>query len=142
MNKFPIQTKVTVRFSDTDAMGHVNNSRYFSYMEEGRVAYFKALFPDKKVSDAFSLFPFILADIQCSFKSPAFCGEILVVSLGVTEMRNSSFVMEYTIHEEASQRLVATGKSVLVMYDYQTQKSCPIPDEFRKKIMSLQKGEK
>lgn len=138
MNRFKVKTSVPVRFSDTDAMGHVNNACYFSYMEEGRTEYFKRLFGEGKIQDAFKLFPFILADIQCSFKSPVFVSECLTVALGVTEIRNKSFVMDYDMHEEKTGRLVGTGKSVLVMYDYDTHQSRAIPAEFKQRIEELE----
>ncbi len=134
---FNTQTKVKVRFSDTDAMGHVNNARFFSYMEEGRVAHVQKLFPDMTMTNDLRDFPFILADIQCAFKSPAFIGETLVVSLGATEIGNKSFVYGCEIHEEKTGRLVAVGQSVQVMYDYHAGKSCPIPDDLKKKIAAI-----
>lgn len=137
--RFNVHTKCQVRFSDTDAMGHCNNARFFTYMEEGRVAYFTKLFPDHKPSDQFDIFPFILADIQCSFKTPAFCGETLTVGVGVTEFGTKSFVIEYEITEETSERLVATGKSVLVMYDYKTKKTYPIPDDLKERIKAIER---
>lgn len=132
--RFRVQTTVTVRFSDTDAMGHCNNSRYFSFMEEGRVAYFKHLFPNLTSRDSFEMFPFILGDIQCRFEAPAYCADELIVSLGVTEFGSKSMVMEYDIHHRGSDKRIATGKSTLVMFDYKKQQSYPIPDDFKKII--------
>lgn len=136
---FPIQTLVPVRFSDTDAMGHVNNARYLHYMEEGRVAYCKALFSDRDQINPYELFPFILADVQCSFKAPLHFGQSVLVGLGITALRRSSFDIEYELHEEKSGGLVATAKSVLVCYDYGSQKSVPISDDFRGRVIKLEK---
>ncbi|MBU0506600.1 acyl-CoA thioesterase [bacterium] len=138
-SKYNINTKVTVRFSDTDAMGHLNNAKIFSYMEEGRVTYFKNVFPDQDLAKHFDVFPFIIAQIQAEFKSPAYCGETLVVSLGITKFGTKSFTMEYDITEEKTGRPVATGSSILVMFDYKTQKTFPIPDEFKAKIQLIEK---
>lgn len=132
--RFKVHTTVTVRFSDTDAMGHCNNSRYFSFMEEGRVAYFRHLFPDMNSKDAFNLFPFILGDIQCRFEAPAYCADELIVSLGVTEFGNKSLVMEYDIHNAASNQRIASGRSTLVMFDYKKQQTYVIPEDFKKLI--------
>jgi acyl-CoA thioester hydrolase len=134
MPKFNTTVEVPVRFSDTDAMGHVNNARYLHFMEEGRVAYFKAIFPDRNPRDAASLFPFILADAQCAFKSPVVFGETVVVSLGVVEMKNSSFVVEYEMTTKEDGRLVASGRTVLVCYDYGAGKSVSIPKDLRERI--------
>lgn len=136
---FPVHTKVRVRFSDTDAMGHCNNARFFSFMEEGRVVYTQNLYPEVNWSERWEEFPFILADIQCAFKSPAYCEETLVVALRAPTIGTKSFVFEYEIREEKTGRLVAVGKSVQVMYSYRTQSSLPIPEELRGKINRLEK---
>lgn len=135
---FKVSIDVTVRFSDTDAMGHCNNSRFFSFMEEGRVEYFKQMMRSENIHDVFKVFPFILADIQCAFRSPLFCNEVVTVALGVTEIGNKSFVIEYALNEKKSGRLVATGRSVLVMFDYTSQKSIPITKEFRERVEAFE----
>jgi acyl-CoA thioester hydrolase len=135
---FKVKTKVTVRFSDTDAMGHLNNAKIFSYMEEGRVTYFKKVFPNQDLSKHFEVFPFIIAQIEAEFKSPAYCGETLVVGLGITEFGTKSFTMTYAISEEKTGRQVATGSSILVMFDYKTQSTFPIPDELKQKIQLIE----
>lgn len=136
--EFKVKIQIPVRFSDTDAMGHMNNARFFSFMEEGRVAYIRKLFPAENPSDSFKFFPFILADAQCSFKSPAYTGEIIEVALGVTAFGTKSFTIEYILTELKSHRLVATGKSVMVMYDYEKQKSVVVSPEFREAVEKLE----
>jgi acyl-CoA thioester hydrolase len=137
-NMFKTKIQVTVRFSDTDAMGHMNNSRFFSFMEEGRVAYFKGIMQSENINDAFKVFPFILAEIKCVFRAPVYCNDVIDVSLGVTKLGRKSFVMEYELHETKLGKLVATGDSVLVMYDYKTGQSMVIPDEFRKRVEAFE----
>ena len=137
-DKFAVQTSIHVRFSDTDAMGHVNNAAYISYMEQGRVAYIQKLLPDVDMKRGLDAFPFILADIQCSFKAPLYCDDVVVVSIGVAEIGTKSFVFDYALHEESSGRLVATGRSVQVMYDYANERTYPIPPEIRQSIEALE----
>ncbi len=135
---FNISTEINVRFSDTDAMGHVNNARFFSYMEQGRVAYIQKLMPEVSLNDSTKAFPFILADIQCAFLSPAFCGETLIVSLGVTHIGTKSFAFEYLIQDKASGRDVAKGKSVQVMYDYNADATFVMPQELKDQVAALE----
>lgn len=35
------ELKVNVRFSETDALGHINNTSYFIYLEEARMKFLK-----------------------------------------------------------------------------------------------------
>jgi len=139
MSDFKIKTGIQVRFADVDSMGHVNNAKFFTYMEQGRVAYFKH-FPDLDftqgtASEGRSI---ILAQIQCRFLSPARLEEDLVVGLRVREIKRSSFVMEYEITEKKTNRLVAKGESVQVYYDYRQEKSLEIPPALRKKFEELE----
>lgn len=127
-------TKIPVRFADVDSMGHVNNAKYFTYFEEARVAYFRKIPPlDFRAfgRTRTTQKSFILAEISCQFKSPAALGETLVVSTGVTSTGRSSFVMEYEIVEESANRLVATGRSVQVYFDYEEGKPIPLTEEIK-----------
>lgn len=137
--EFKVSTKVTVRFADVDSMGHVNNAKFFTYMEQGRLEYFRRLgdldftrleLPPKK--------SVILASIQCDFKSPAYLGETLEIQIRTTDLGRSSFQMEYRIAETGSQREVARGKSSQVYFDYEQQRSIPLTLELRERFSKLE----
>jgi len=49
IKNFKHKTKIIVRFSDLDAMQHVNNATYLTYLEETRIDYFNTLFSRKKI---------------------------------------------------------------------------------------------
>lgn len=123
---FPIRIAITVRFRDLDAMGHVNNSVYLTYFEEARVAYYRAL-TGKELDP--STFDFVIAEITCTYRSPARLGEVLEVGIRASEVRSRSFVFEYVITERESKRLVATGRSVQVAYDYAAGRAKLLSDE-------------
>ncbi len=80
------------------------------------------------------MFPFILADIQCSFKAPIYCGDKIEVTVTVSEIGTKSFTMSYELKNVATKQVVAIGKSVQVMFDYKTGKSIAVPDSFREKL--------
>ena len=90
---FRLSCPVEVRFRDCDAMGHVNHAVYFTYLEIGRFAYSRELgFRDDP--------PYIMAHAECDFLASARTGDRLVVSLGVTKLGRTSFVMEYEITDQ------------------------------------------
>lgn len=130
---FPFQYHVEIIFHDLDAMGHVNNARHFVFMETARMKYLLKLF----ASDTIAPLPIILADAQCSYKSPALLGEELVIGVGISRLGHKSFDMAYTM-QTADGRLVATAKSVQVMYDYASEQTIPIPDKLRQTIHTYQ----
>src|SRR4030095_13767420 len=98
---FYISTRVQVRFSDCDMFGHVNNAKFITYMEQARVEYFKAFdeinFLKRGENPKLSI---ILAEITCTFKSPVRLDDNLIVKIRTTELKRSSFVMEYEMTGE------------------------------------------
>src|SRR2546429_413700 len=73
----------------------------------------------------------ILAEATCTYRSPATLDEHLDVWIKATWLKRSSFAFEYRIAERSSGRLVATGHTVQVMYDYAAGRSMPIPPALR-----------
>ena len=131
---YPYEHTINVIYRDIDAMRHVNNTVYFTYMETTRVQFLM----DKMGVTHIDEIPTVVAETTCSFKSPAFLGETLTVGMGVSRFGNKSFDIIYRIQAQDG-RLVATAKSVHVIFDQATQKSAPIPEDFRAKIEALQK---
>jgi acyl-CoA thioester hydrolase len=122
-----------VRFRDCDPMGHVNNAAYLTYLEQARFKHWQSLW-------GFHLSEFpgetpgvILARAEIDYKSPARYGDLLEVRIGLAGIGRTSFTYEYEIVDQ-QQRIVATAKTVLVMYDYTTSKPVPVPPEIRAKL--------
>ncbi len=137
---FPVKTLVTVRFSDVDVMGHVNNARYLSYFEQARVEYYKRLKSlDLRKMNAHSAFGFIVGEIGVKFHAPAYIDEALIVAIRIAEIRTRAYRMEYEIREKKNRRLIATGYSVQVMYNYRSKQTILIPPDLRRRIMRLEK---
>ncbi len=127
---FRLSCPVEVRFRDCDAMGHVNHAVYFTYLEIGRFAYSRELgFRDDP--------PYIMAHAECDFLASARTGDRLVVSLGVTKLGRTSFVMEYEITDREGQK-VATARTVQVVYDYENRKPVPISAALRRRIEAFE----
>nr|WP_290670251.1 thioesterase family protein [Ardenticatena sp.] len=130
---YPFTVTIEVQFRDTDAMGHVNNAVYFTYMETARSKYVMRLM-NRQGLEALQM---ILARACCSFRSPAFFGETLTVGVGISRIGNKSFDMVYRI-EGPDGRLVAEGESTQVMYDYEAGHSIPVPAAFRARVAEVQ----
>lgn len=125
---FPIE----VRFRDLDALGHVNNAIYLTYMESARIAYWLHVTGRQRLEGM----NMILARVEVDFRSPVSYGESLDVGVRCASMRRSSFVMEFEVVERGSRRLVAEARKVLVHYDYAASQSRPIPQELRDRILA------
>lgn len=139
MKGFRHVVPITVRFRDIDAMGHVNNAVFFTYLETARVDYMRNVVwktTGRNLLEA----GLILAEISCQFKVPIFYGQSVEVGSRVVEMRNSSFLIDHRI--DADGQLAALGQGVVVYYDYQAGKSVRIPDDIRARVEVFEaKGE-
>src|SRR5258706_15683816 len=63
---------VEVRLSDTDAMGHVNNARYLTYVEIARVAYYEQVTGNAlPIGTHGAQEGMSLAEIRVTYRSPA-----------------------------------------------------------------------
>ena len=58
--------------------------------------------------------------------------------MGIAKLRTKAFRMAYEIRDKKSRRLIATGYSVQVMYNYKKQKTLPISPSLRRKILRLE----
>ena len=125
---------VEVRFGDTDAMGHANNSRFLTYVESARIAYWEAA-----TGEPFALVThgaeesLILAEVRVAFRTPAVFGEVLTVESRAARVGRTSFTMQHRLTASGSTRgparLVATAEDILVLYDYPNARPRVIPDE-------------
>lgn len=131
---YRLSTTIEVRWRDLDALNHVNNAVYFTYLEQARVRYLREL---GLVPDAPSGIGFILAEAHCRYKSPLTLGEHVTVHIRVSELGRSSFVFEYRMEGEDG-RLAAEARTAQVCYDYEEQHPMPIPDEWRDTIVNFE----
>ena len=121
------------RFNDTDALGHINNASIATWFEEGRRPIFEYFTPDldpKKWS-------LIIARIEIDYLAQGYYQKKTTVKTSVEKIGNSSFVLlQEAIQEEV---VIGRGKTFLVNFDYEKQKSKPIPEEIRNKLKALLK---
>jgi acyl-CoA thioester hydrolase len=136
----PFETQIQVSFRDLDALGHVNNAVFFTYLETARVQYITK-FLEHGLPTRFDLLsiPIILVEATCTYKSQALFGETLTVGVGVSRFGNKSFDLVYKIVGEDG-RLVAIGKTIQVMYNYDDNSAYPIPDIIKQSVYNFQAG--
>ncbi|HET7579197.1 MAG TPA: thioesterase family protein [Bacillales bacterium] len=126
------KTKLTVRFGETDLLGHVNNANYFSYLEHARVQFFKDLSSDSGYQ--YDRNQFILATIKCDFLAQTFFDQELTIGTKVSRVGNTSFTLEQPIYDTKTGTKVARGESVIVYFDFEEQTSKPVPDALREQL--------
>ena len=132
MSEFRFYQPIQVRYGDIDPQRHVNNSRFFTYMEQARVSYFHHLSLWDGVD--FDNLGVILLETTITFREPILYGQSIKVGVRTTRLGNKSLNVLTSIQDTSTGREIASGNSVLVSYDYVKTESIPIPAEFRRAI--------
>ena len=131
---FRHRTPLQVRFRDTDAFGHVNNAVFATYVELARVRYLSEVLEPR---ERFERLPLILARLEIDFRSPIQLGDEVAVETRVDRIGRSSVAMSHRMTagpDGSDERLAAEVSSVIVVYDYETQRPIPVPDDWRARI--------
>jgi acyl-CoA thioester hydrolase len=137
LTDFPVVTPVSIIWGDEDAFGHVNNVMYVRWCETARVDYLKCvrLWPAQFPPSGFGP---ILASITCDYRRPVTYPDTVYVGARVPSIGNSSLRMEHRVVSKALDIVVAEASSTIVMLDYATMKSVPVPPKCRQAIARLE----
>lgn len=133
-----ISHRLTVRFSDCDPLGHVNNAVYSTYLEQARIVLWRrqAGFELRRAASGKQTRGegFILARTEIDFRSEAHDGDELDVRLSLEGFGRTSARYSYEIVDSKTGRLVAEAKTVQVWYDYDAGKPVPLTDQTKSKL--------
>lgn len=121
---------VQVRWGDMDAFGHVNNAVYLTYLEMARIDYATSLW-QRSLENGL-----IIARVAIDFKLPLFVGDDVHVFTRVSRLGGRSFDTEQWImrRKDGQLELAAQATVTIVVYDYTSSQSVPIPDAWRARI--------
>ena len=132
---FKVKVDVEVRWGDMDALGHVNNSRYLTFFETGRIAYFERVGPDKRLTVEGTI-P-VLAHVEVDYLRPVEYPASLQVCVRVVRVGTTSLEWEHLVLDKATGEAVAFGKAVLVTFAVAKGAKAPIPESVRAKVREI-----
>ena|SRR5690606_26011140 len=123
------ETKIRVRYGETDQMGYAYYGIYAQYYEVGRVETIRMLgFSYKEVEERGILLPVI--DFTINYKKPAYYDdEITVVTMLKEKPTGFRIPFEYECYN-TKRELLNTGKVTLVSVDKNSGKPSPLPNWF------------
>jgi acyl-CoA thioester hydrolase len=117
----PHRIDIQVRFADTDAVGHINNAAYASWSELARLRFLQ--------ESGNALVDFILAHLSIDYRRQVDYTDTVHVESRVIAIGTASFTLAQVVY--ANGAVAAEVKSVIVSFDYQAQRSVPMPPPFR-----------
>ena len=133
--KFNHTTPIQLRFNDFDALGHVNNSVYFSFYDLGKTTYFDEVMPDVSASKEVGV---VIGNIQVSFLLPVYPGENVAVETAVVEIGNKSFKLLQQLIDLDTNEVKCVCHTVMVCFDAKTKTTRAISDEWRKAMAEFE----
>lgn len=133
---FPVVIEWPIQWGDQDAYGHVNNTIYFRWFESARIAYIERLGLGQMLK-GIGPGP-ILAAINCNYRKQLTYPDTVLIGAKVTRIGNSSLTMSHAIFSRSGQAIAADGDSVVVMINYDTNKTMRVPDDMRRAIAQLE----
>ncbi|WP_339250815.1 thioesterase family protein [Sporosarcina sp. FSL W8-0480] len=124
IEEFRFSVPVSVRFSETDMYGHLNNTVTFTYFEYARIEFLKEIGRMVDWLDPHGKTIPVVADLQCDYMKQVFFDEKLSIFVKAASVGNSSVDIHY-MARNSSGELVFTGRGTLVQIDRKTGKSVP-----------------
>ncbi len=138
LSLFTHKMQMTVRFSDLDAMGHVNNAKYLTYLEEARIDYFNNLLSLKEDNLNYQA---VIAKIDINYLKQIKLGDNIEVYTRIFKLGNKSFDFEIliVIDNNGETEIASSSISKMVGFDYKTQKTVVLPEYFREAVRKFEK---
>ncbi len=119
---FSFYSEVSVRFSETDMYGHLNNTVTFAYFEYARIEFFKHVQLMNDWLDPKGTTIPVVADLQCDYIKQVFFDEKLRIYVKVNSIGSSSVDIHYMAKNEKDE-IVFTGRGSVVQIERLTGKA-------------------
>lgn len=128
------ETKVRVRYAETDKMGIVHHANYLVWFELGRSEACRAKgFSYREMEADGALL--VVAEACCRYKSPAFYDDELTIRTRVEDLRSRSMRFVYQVFRESDQTLLAEGETLHVVTDGD-KKIRSMPEIYKQKMLA------
>jgi len=122
--------RIPIRWGDMDAMGHVNNTVYFRFMEQARISWFEQLLPRRDA--AWKTTGIVIANASCNFKRAMNYPGTVDVKMYTAPPGGSSVATFYELVIGGD--LYADGAATVVFVDMERQKPVRIPETIRARL--------
>lgn len=116
------------RFVDCDGLGHISHTILPIWFEEARRPIFETFNPTLSLKT----WNLILKQFQVEISHQIWHGSPVRIETVLEHLGNSSLVVVQRLFQ--SEKHVADGRTVLIHFDYGTQRPAPIPDGIRRQL--------
>ena len=132
---YSFETKIRVRYAETDQMGFVYYGNYAQYFEVGRVELLRSLgISYKKIEEMGFALPVI--NFNINYKAPALYDDEVIIKTIVKEIPTAKITFNYETFNNVGD-LLNIGEVVLVFVNRDTKKPCTVPDIIKNKFIKV-----
>ena len=129
------ETRLRVRYAETDQMGVVYHSNHFIWFEVGRVELMRQMgfsYRDMERDDGHFI---AVAEAKCRYRAPVYYDEEVVVRTRLKRARSSVVVFSYELLRAETSEVLAEGETVHVVTDSQ-MRVARLPDKYMEVFLS------
>lgn len=131
---FKAWRKMTTRWADNDAYGHVNNTVYYEWFDSA----VNAWMVEQGLLDIANGDPIALVvETRCTYAAPLEFPQTVEIGLAVAELGRSSIRYRIGIFAEGSDDAAAEGEFVHVVVDHASRRPAEIPSNWRSKLEAI-----
>ncbi len=127
---------IRVYYEDTDAGGITYHSKYLNFAERGRTEFLRNVgFQNSEVHNDLGVM-FVVRKIDIDYLMTAGLDDFLQLESSITEIKNTSFIMQQTVKRDGN--IIADMRVVLVCVDTQTYKPARLPEKIKEAFQNSQ----
>ena len=132
--QFTVWRRMTTRWADNDAYGHVNNTVYYEWFDTAVNAWMvEQGMLDIRNGDPIAL----VVETRCSYAAPLAFPADVEIGLAVAQLGRSSIRYRIGIFAEGAESAAAEGEFVHVVVDRSTRRAVEIPADWRAKLEAI-----
>ena len=129
VSEYPSTMSLSILWGDMDAFQHVNNTASIRWFESSRIRILEH--PDLSiVLEAEGVAP-LLASVSCNYRRQLRYPDTVHIGSKVSRLGNTSLTIQHAVVSEQQDCIASDGHSVVVCFDYKTQRPVRIPDKLR-----------
>ena len=133
-SEFKAWRKMTTRWADNDAYGHVNNTVYYEWFDSA----VNGWMVEQGMLDIVCGDPIALVvETRCTYAAPLEFPQPVEVGLAVADLGRSSIRYRIGIFAEGAESAAAEGEFVHVVVDRTSRRPAEIPSDWRRKLEAI-----
>jgi acyl-CoA thioester hydrolase len=134
------ETKLRVRYAETDQWGTVYHSNFFIWFEVGRVELLRAMGLPYKEMEEHDDSHTVVVEVKCTYERPARYDDVIRVRTWIAESKERTLRFAYEVYNDETGERLARGETLHVICDSQGRPKA-LPEKYRARIPITSAGE-